>query len=278
MFDLEKRIGEWRASMMTSLPSDSDALDELESHLREQLHRLALEGMNAEAAWQLALERLGPSRQLGAEFAKNAAAEPSAWAAVALLLCFCVCIPLALAAVGNQRIAADGLLAFHVLTVTLGYTYIILFGAVAIGSFAVQAIRGLKPRTAARLHWAGRWLICAALLLNATGFGAGAIWAERSWGRFWNWDVLEIGGLAVVGWSLVALWLLSRKGQSAGTGGIVIGVIGNIVVWCAWFGSAWHHYGSWNPLGFVLIVVVAAHLVLLTYVAATTRHAAPAKS
>ena len=58
MFDLEERIAAWRKSMAAALGDKADAIDELESHLREELHRLALAGRPAAEAWDIAIERL----------------------------------------------------------------------------------------------------------------------------------------------------------------------------------------------------------------------------
>src|SRR5436190_1644789 len=86
MFDVEQRIASWRTAMAASLGEKKDVIDELESHLREQLHRLALEGHAAEAAWERALERLGRPRQLAEEFDKNVSAMPLRWIAAWLVL------------------------------------------------------------------------------------------------------------------------------------------------------------------------------------------------
>jgi hypothetical protein len=61
--------------------------------------------------------------------------------------------------------------------------------------------------------------------------------------------------------------------------GWVLGLTGDIVVWCAWFGAAsvsnsgLHAYGGDNGLGAMVIVFIAIHLVLLL---ATSRGAPPA--
>lgn len=39
MFDLEHHIAAWRTARAQSLGDKSEAIDELESHLREQWHR-----------------------------------------------------------------------------------------------------------------------------------------------------------------------------------------------------------------------------------------------
>ena len=57
MFDLEARIREWRRGLTGRL--EKEPLDELESHLREEMHRAALAGRPLEPAWTDAVARLG---------------------------------------------------------------------------------------------------------------------------------------------------------------------------------------------------------------------------
>ena len=51
MFDLESRLIAWRREMVRKIGDRRDVLDELEGHLREEMHRAALAGRNTEAAW-----------------------------------------------------------------------------------------------------------------------------------------------------------------------------------------------------------------------------------
>jgi hypothetical protein len=269
MFDLEGKIVEWRASMRASLGDKADVIDELENHLREQLHRLALEGRVGEDAWRLALERLGSPQGLAEEFAKNVATEPLRWIAA-----WSVVVPFVVAIVGVLIwiVAAgrDGLLGFHVLTVSMGYGIVLASGALAIFSFVESACWGWSPRGAARLQWWALRFSWVGLLLTTIGVVTGALWARDNWGQFWNWDAKEMGGVAVITWNAIALWQHHRH-HRAGMTGWVLGLVGNVVVLCAWMGSAWlsaglHDYGRMSYLGQTVIGVVVIHAIGLALI------------
>jgi hypothetical protein len=279
MFDLEKRIAAWRASMAASLGDKRDILDELESHVREQWHRLALEGLPAEQAWDRAVERLGRPTKLAAEFGKNDSAQPLGWAAGWLV--FSVYTLLGLGSMILVWRRGDQLLGIHVLSVTMGYGAVLAFGALAIWSFVSRAVGGWDATMAARLRWWGQRFCWAGLLLSALGVVLGALWAKENWGRYWDWDVKEIGGLSVVAWAAASLWLLCRR-PSLGALGWVIGLIGNMVVWSAWFGaklisSGLHQYPEPTMVAFVLFMGVHALMLALALILAKRPSAAESK-
>src|SRR5436853_897016 len=150
MFDVEERIAAWRAAMVKSLGDKTDTIDELESHLREQLHRLALEGHAADEAWRRALERLGPPRELAEEFRKNRSGDPLGWrAAWSVLVVYAVAVLATFVLAVSGR--GDGLLGVHVFSVTMGYGAVLAFGTLAIWSFLARAVRGDDPDLPARL-------------------------------------------------------------------------------------------------------------------------------
>jgi hypothetical protein len=70
MFDLEKAIAEWRRRMLAAGISAPESLDELESHLREEIEERMRLGLDAQRAFEAAVERVGQPSALGAEFAK----------------------------------------------------------------------------------------------------------------------------------------------------------------------------------------------------------------
>jgi ABC-type transport system involved in cytochrome c biogenesis permease subunit len=136
----------------------------------------------------------------------------------------------------------------HVLTITLSYGAFAL--AAALGHFLViGAIRRNAPLPnedpgVLNLY---RSLQIGILLLTA-GVILGAVWANYSWGRFWDWDPKET-------WSLVALlsYVVLLHGRLAGwwTGyGLAIGSIaGFLTILMAWYGvnfvlgKGLHSYG-----------------------------------
>ena len=73
------------------------------------------------------------------------------------------------------------------------------------------------------------------LLFTTMGVILGMAWAKTTWGRYWSWDVKEIGGLCVIVW-LVSYLLAHRFFKSSARGILTISMLGNIVVSLAWFG------------------------------------------
>lgn len=100
-------------------------------------------------------------------------------------------------------------LSTHVLIITLSYAAFLL--ALGVGHIALgKIIFGRKP-SAALYNYIYRTLQVGVLLL-ATGTILGGVWANYSWGRFWDWDPKET-------WALTALlvYLFVLHGRIAGT-------------------------------------------------------------
>jgi ABC-type transport system involved in cytochrome c biogenesis permease subunit len=88
-----------------------------------------------------------------------------------------------------------------------------------------------------------------AVLLLVTGTILGALWADVSWGHFWNWDPKEV-------WALITLlvymvFLHGRHTGWIGSFGMAVGaVFGLTVIIMAWYGVNYvlggglHSYGS----------------------------------
>jgi len=136
----------------------------------------------------------------------------------------------------------------HVLTITLSYGAFAL--AAALGHFLViGAIRknSLLPNDEPGVLHLYRSLQIGILLL-AVGVILGGVWANYSWGRFWDWDPKET-------WSLVAFlsYVVLLHGRLAGwwTGyGLAVGSIaGFLTILMAWYGvnfvlgKGLHSYG-----------------------------------
>jgi hypothetical protein len=71
MFDLERAISEWRQQMLAA-GIKFEALDELESHLRDDIEQQVCSGTSVERALEIAIERLGKMEALESEFTKLA--------------------------------------------------------------------------------------------------------------------------------------------------------------------------------------------------------------
>ncbi len=70
MFDVEQAIADWRAKMAARAVDDPEWLDELESHLRDEIEALEQTGLAAERAFEEAVTRIGMPGALKKEFRK----------------------------------------------------------------------------------------------------------------------------------------------------------------------------------------------------------------
>ena len=139
----------------------------------------------------------------------------------------------------------------HVLTITLSYGAFAL--ATALAHFLI--IRSLQNKTLPSLDDA--WLLhlyrCLQIgvFLLAVGVILGGVWANYSWGRFWDWDPKET-------WALIALMayiilLHGRLGGWWGGYGLAVGSIASfLTILMAWYGvnfvlgKGLHSYGFGN--------------------------------
>lgn len=147
----------------------------------------------------------------------------------------------------------------HVLTITLSYAAFAL--ALGVAHIALgKVIFGRKPEPAL-YNYVYRCIQVGVLLL-AVGTVLGAVWANYSWGRFWDWDPKET-------WALVALlsYLFILHGRVAGAWGgfgVSVGaVLAFLTIVMAWYGVNFvlgvglHSYGFGSGgLGYAVSFVV----------------------
>jgi peptidoglycan/LPS O-acetylase OafA/YrhL len=70
MFNLEQAIVAWREQMLTAGIKTPVPLEELESHLREEIERQIQSGLNPKQAFELAVHKIGRVYVLQTEFSK----------------------------------------------------------------------------------------------------------------------------------------------------------------------------------------------------------------
>jgi hypothetical protein len=70
MFNLDEAIGQWRGTMACGGACTSSDLDELETHVRDQIDHLLSANLTEEEAFSVALHRLGNPEALRVEYAK----------------------------------------------------------------------------------------------------------------------------------------------------------------------------------------------------------------
>ena len=70
MFDLEARISEWRRQMLAAGIQTPVPLEELESHLRDEIEQRMKSGLDPQQAFEVALRQFGQANRLEREFKK----------------------------------------------------------------------------------------------------------------------------------------------------------------------------------------------------------------
>lgn len=101
MFDLNQSITEWRKKMVAGGIKTPAVLDELESHLREDIELRIKSGTSEREAFDAAVQKIGDSDLLKAEFAKVAGGKEARFGKVLGIACCLVALPLPLLAVPN---------------------------------------------------------------------------------------------------------------------------------------------------------------------------------
>jgi cytochrome c assembly protein len=261
MHELEQLIAEWRKTMMTAPNVGRETLDELENHLRENLDQLVRSGMTEAEAFQRAVTQLGAAPTIASEFQKL---DQWAWLPVKVITGIGVLVALAMPILLIIRFDSGQLsflLASHVFMVTLGYTTTFLVGALGICFVGQRCFSDFSPWRVRSLTRVTFMLGFVAAGLTAIGVVLGMVWAKAEWGRYWAWDVKEIGGFAVIVWQACFLFA-HRFACGSARGILVMSLLGNIVVSLAWFGAnlvshGLHGYGTRNYSLLLLAAVVA---------------------
>jgi len=164
---------------------------------------------------------------------------------------------------GWVRGGMELLLAFHVFSITLGYFSALVVGGLGICYLCERSAKGFRTKRKELLSRAAFKFTTVAIVLTAVGVVLGAMWAKVHWGRYWGWDVKEVGGLAVLSWLLLGLALQCCKAGTHTT--MILSVGGNIVVALALFGANLliHGVGSNGIAACTLAAFVACNLVFL---------------
>jgi hypothetical protein len=282
MFDMDTRIQEWRRTVAAHLGDRGDVVDELEAHLRDDVDRRIRSGVAPERAWADACAQLGDARQLACEFAKvSGRAWVPAWVAAVAV------IAAALGSVVWMGIRLrdgrwDPLLAAHVVAVVTGYVTVFAVGGLSVWALLTRARAGWRDgRRAVAFRRAVLTLSAVGLSFTAVAVALGAVWARDHLGRYWGWDLREIGGLAVLTSCGLSLWAaLSGRTHTAGRRAdavMLAGIAGNIVVSLSWFGPSLVDAGRRDGTpryGPYLLAFVVVQVVMLSFaVAALVRRA-----
>jgi hypothetical protein len=142
MFNPEKLIAEWRRRMLAGGVKSPRVLDELESHLREDMARQAQSGIGGQEAFEAAARRIGEARALKAEFAKTGRKRYAFICfLIGLILFFSGETILHMQMSVGEEMTAFGAVAL-VLVIACGWRYVIQFLPV---DFFRQKIAAVRP-------------------------------------------------------------------------------------------------------------------------------------
>jgi ABC-type transport system involved in cytochrome c biogenesis permease subunit len=178
----------------------------------------------------------------------------NAWIAVALLLLFLwrqpgwaalglIVLPGAVLMLGLGLFTSPEARALPPTLRSMWLVFHVLFNKLAVGAFLLSlgaAVMLLRKLGGASGPWLDRMPDAAAteiymvrfvgfgMVFWTTTIGAGAIWANQSWGRYWGWDPIETWSL--VTWLAYAVLLHARHFFRPGPRAIAWGTIGCFVL------------------------------------------------
>ncbi|XAR69523.1 hypothetical protein NMG60_11001142 [Bertholletia excelsa] len=98
-------------------------------------------------------------------------------------------------------------------------------------------------------HWSYR-VISIGFIFLTIGILSGAVWANETWGSYWNWDPKEIW--AFITWTVFMIYLHIRTNTKLPpTNSAIVAAIGFLIIWICYFGVnllgiGLHSYGSFT--------------------------------
>jgi hypothetical protein len=254
MFDLNQEIARWKRTFAEMRTCSQGELDELESHLRDDIAALVATGIAEQDAFCQGVSRLGDPAAVCNEFAKNELhCDSLAIRAVSVMIILLGLAAVALGlAVWIER--GEGLLAAHQASII--FAYVVPFLLAVLGTYAIARGTLVKSgHTQFRERFAThcKFLLAAVALGCALGTILGGVWAGHEWGHFWSWDPKETGALSVVTCAVVLFVLVAKlKPTSIHLG--QASLMMSLVTFVAWFGPA-VYLNDVGPLALALLAV-----------------------
>jgi hypothetical protein len=258
MFNLEQAIGKWREQMRANGMGSPEPLEELESHLRENIRKLRLSGASDREAFRMALSQMGEVSRVSAEFKKlnRGLSIPGLvgfvlWGGASVtLLVYCLGKLFA----GKMTL----LLGAHIFSLTAGYGAAVLAGGLGLGwgcgrQFDLFSIASQQEML--RMVKVFNGLATGFVLF---GFILGTFWTQQKLGRFWINDPRAVGCLVAAVW-LVSAWVIQKLHRTSDAGIILSSVLSNTVIALAWFGPqmGYRVFAFWPVDIFVGVHLVA---------------------
>lgn len=271
MSEFKQQLADWRSSVAKSFKRREDLLDELQNHLEEEAVTQRQQGHDVETSFAVAVERLGDVHLLASEFHKIQPVSV-AWPPVIIVWIALAMSMIALTSMASPKAklgGTDALMAFHMVSISLGYFATLALGTLGLAFLGTRLFRGV-PDAQLRylLHHA---CIMAVIAASFTGLGivVGSVFCPRpKVGPFWGGLCeREIGGIAVLLWNIMAASVLVRFRQRAMRAAplMIVAATGNAVVVAGWLG-AMELEQQGHGLGFPIILA----LVALPFLLATT--------
>ena len=262
MFELDQAIANWRRGLAKGGVRSPAILDELESHLREEICRQVSDGTPEAEAFRLATSRLGEVKPLTVEFQKLNYLGPITLKLSILLssLAVLACLVFAIRLPGKSSFV----LAAHVLTLTLGDVMALFAGGLGICYICALRLHKLSLGQAQSLS-------CAAALCNevsawlvVTGLLFGLTWNARARGYYLSADPREIGTVCTAMW-LITFCLAWRLGRMKIHTTMLLCVAGNCFISLAWFGAGLISHGNGVSSSWQLNTALAINLLFLAW-------------
>nr|QKK49312.1 cytochrome c biogenesis protein [Schimpera arabica] len=98
-------------------------------------------------------------------------------------------------------------------------------------------------------YWSFR-IISLGFIFLTVGILSGAVWANETWGSYWNWDPKETW--AFITWTIFAIYLHIKTNRNVrGINSAIVASIGFLLIWICYFGVnllgiGLHSYGSFT--------------------------------
>ncbi|CAN8222208.1 unnamed protein product [Cochlearia groenlandica] len=98
-------------------------------------------------------------------------------------------------------------------------------------------------------YWSFR-IISLGFIFLTIGILSGAVWANETWGSYWNWDPKETW--AFITWTIFAIYLHIKTNRNVrGINSAIVASIGFLLIWICYFGVnllgiGLHSYGSFT--------------------------------
>lgn len=270
MSDIKTLIAAWRASAVPFFRGRAEVLDELESHLWDEVDRRTAAGEAPAVAVQAAIAQLGRVEDLASEFAKVPIV-PRPWLPVRLVWVTTMLLTVFTMMMLLPRFSRGGLdsiLAGHVAGVMLGYLSCLLVGFLATCFLVARLFREPGPGERATIRSAATWLTAGAVVLTVVGIVLGSYCPFEKRGWCLGLDTREVGGIAIAVWNatiLACFWSGRRSGQILPL--MVLQVAGSVVVVFGWLGAARvenHNYGYLNSIAALVAFAALSFAMCLT--------------